>query len=279
MPRTKIHACAVLTIVLAAASAQTGNEAVVISPTFAVEGRVVKGVPYSAQAVTSVKQTLPTGSEISTQVTALVARDSEGRTRREQNITSIGPWAIAREPLSGRAAEEAGRLSPTVIVIQDPVKMVIYTLDPRTHLARMMRQRSPQESEAARNLENSRRVEEPRTGWARLEPGQEKVESLGIQTVEGIKAEGKRAVTIRPAGSIGNSAPLEFVVETWYSPELQLVVRGMRRDPRVGDMTYRLINIKRAEPPASFFEVPAEYRVETEQERRQINERERRKED
>src|SRR5439155_11277373 len=108
--------------------------------TFVVEGRVVKGVPYSAQAVTSVKQTLPTGSEISTQVTALVARDTEGRTRREQNISAIGPWALGRE-------------SPTVIVISDPVKMVNYTLDPRTHLARMTRQRTGAEAEDARAAE------------------------------------------------------------------------------------------------------------------------------
>jgi hypothetical protein len=39
-------------------------------------------------------------------------------------------------------------------------------------------------------------------------------------------------------------------------------------------MTYRLISIQRGDPPASLFEVPAEYRVETEEERR-LNERER----
>jgi hypothetical protein len=81
-----------------------------------------------------------------------------------------------------------------------------------------------------------------------------------------------------PAGTIGNSAPLEIVVESWYSPELQVVVLGKRSDPRLGDMTYRLVNIKRAEPPASLFEVPSDYRIEGEPERRPLNEREPRKE-
>jgi hypothetical protein len=103
-------------------------------------------------------------------------------------------------------------------------------------------------------------------------------ESLGNRTIERVPAEGKRTVTLFPAGSIGNSAPLELVLETWFSPELQVVVLGKRSDPRVGDMTYRLVNIKRGEPPASLFEVPSEYRIEGEPNRRPLNEREPRKE-
>jgi hypothetical protein len=164
-----------------------------------------------------------------------------------------------------------------VIVIQDPIKLVNYTLDPRTHLARMTRQRTNAELEAARALERSRRPEEPRApavGWTSLAGPSE---SLGNRTIEGVPAQGKRTVTTIPAGTIGNSAVLEIVVESWYSPDLQVVVLGKRSDPRLGEMTYRLVNIKRAEPPASLFEVPVEYRIEGEPERRQ-NEREPRKE-
>jgi hypothetical protein len=211
---------------------QNAGEAVVISPSFAVEGRVVKGVPYSAQAVTSVKQTLATGSEISTHFTALVARDSEGRTRREQTIRSIGPWSV--EPSS----------SPTVVLIQDPVKGVTYTLDPARHFARTTRL----------NVREEPRREEPHS--------EGRSESLGSQAIEGVQAQGKRVVTHLAIGAIGNSAALELVVETWFSAELQVVVLGKRNDPRVGEITYRLTNIKRTEPASSLFEVPADYRVE-----------------
>src|SRR5438552_13302736 len=96
----------------------TCTAALAQNTSFVIEGRAVKGIPYSARAVTSTKQTLVTGSEISTTVSALVARDSEGRTHREQTLLGIGGLAIGRSE------------SPTVIVIQDPVKMVNYTLDP-----------------------------------------------------------------------------------------------------------------------------------------------------
>jgi hypothetical protein len=227
---------------------QGAGEAVVISPTFAVEGRVVKGVPYSAQAVTDVRQSLATGSEISTHFSALMARDSEGRTRREQTLGSIGPWAMERSA------------SPTVIIIQDPVKSIGYTLDPARHTGTAMHF-------------NVRR-EEPRR---EEHPG----ESLGTQMIEGVQAQGRRTLTRVATGVIGNSAPLELVVETWYSPELQVVVLGKRSDPRVGEITYKLTNIKRTEPAASLFEVPGDYRVDNrplgnELERRN-NELERRK--
>jgi hypothetical protein len=159
----------------------------------------------------------------------------------------------------------------TVIVIQDPVKGVNYTLDPRTHLARVSRQRTAAESEQLQLREERRREEA-----LKREPRRERSESLGERTMEGVRAEGKKTVTTFPPGSVGNTEPIEIIEETWYSPELQVVVRNTRSDPRVGVMTYRLISIRRGDPPASLFEVPAEYHVETDQERR---EPERRKEE
>src|SRR5258706_3854650 len=46
-------------------------------------GRLVKGAPYSADAVTEMNQTLPDGNVISHKNLARVYRDSEGRTRQE----------------------------------------------------------------------------------------------------------------------------------------------------------------------------------------------------
>jgi hypothetical protein len=247
-------------LVLAGATAPAQNwEGVTVSPGFVVEGRVVKGIPYSAHAVTSTRQTLTTGSEISTSFTAVVARDSEGRTRREQALLAIGGWAIERSE------------SPTVVVIQDPVKMVNYTLDPRTHLARMNRQRTSAQLEESRRAENAQRSE----AFSR-EPRSERTELLGAKTLEGFRVEGRRTITTYPVGSVRNSAPIEVVVETWYSSELQEVMLSKRTDPRFGETIYRLTDIKRAEPPASLFEVPSDYRVEAGEPRR--NEREPRKE-
>ena len=87
-------------------------------------------------------------------------------------------------------------------------------------------------------------------------------ESLGMQTVEGVEAEGTRYTTTIPAGEIGNELPIEMVFESWYSPELQTVIMSKHSDPRTGENTYRLTNINRSEPPHSLFEVPADYTIQ-----------------
>jgi hypothetical protein len=86
-------------------------------------------------------------------------------------------------------------------------------------------------------------------------------EQLGKQTIEGIEAEGTRTTVTIPVGEIGNERAIEIVSESWYSPELQLVVMTRHNDPRFGETTYKLTNINRAEPAKSLFEVPAGYTV------------------
>src|SRR5258708_4088201 len=61
--------------------------------------KAVKGAPYSADAVTETVQVLANGNRIVHKLTAQVARDSQGRTRREQNLDAVGPWATAGEPV------------------------------------------------------------------------------------------------------------------------------------------------------------------------------------
>ena len=51
------------------------------------------------------------------------------------------------------------------------------------------------------------------------------------------------------------------MTETWFSPELKVMVLKKHNDPRNGEIIYRLTNISRAEPDHSLFEVPADYTV------------------
>ncbi len=93
-----------------------------ISSEFSFDGRVVKGAPYSAEGVTETVQTLADGNRIIRKNRVKIYRDSEGRTRREQTLEAIGPWAVAGEPYQ-------------MIFINDPVAGVSYNLDPRTKTA------------------------------------------------------------------------------------------------------------------------------------------------
>jgi TonB family protein len=88
-----------------------------------------------------------------------------------------------------------------------------------------------------------------------------KTEQLGKQMVEGVECEGTRVVTTLPAGAIGNERPIETVKETWYSPELQLMILSKRSDPRFGESTYRVTNIARYEPDAEHFQIPSDYTI------------------
>ena len=98
---------------------------VFVSTEMNFDGKLVKGAPYSAQAVTEITQTLADGNRIVNKSTASIYRDSEGRTRREHTLTAIGPFANAGDP-------------PQTISINDPVAGVNYALDPRSKIAHKM---------------------------------------------------------------------------------------------------------------------------------------------
>src|SRR5690242_9216468 len=78
-----------------------------------------------------------------------------------------------------------------------------------------------------------------------------KTESLGVQSIDGVNAEGTRTTTTIPAGSIGNEREINIVYEKWYAKDLQLIVMSKHTDPRFGEQTYRLTNIRRDEPQKS----------------------------
>jgi TonB family protein len=100
-----------------------GNSFSFISSEMNFEGKVVKGAPYSAEAVNESVQTLADGNRIVRKSTTLLYRDSEGRMRREQDMNNVGPFATNSD-------------APRMIFINDPVAGVNYTLDTRTHIAR-----------------------------------------------------------------------------------------------------------------------------------------------
>ena len=202
-------------------------------------GKVVTGAPYSAQAVTEHTQTLPDGNTIHTTFTATVYRDSQGRTRREQEIGAIGPWAAQGGPHK-------------VITISDPVAGFTETLNPDTQVARQMPFRA--HAGAWRSAE---------TGRQKPENPNVKTESLGTQVIGGITAQGTRIMRTIPAGKVGNQAPIVITIERWYSPELQTDVMRKEVNPLFGETTFQLTNIVRAEPEPSLFQVPSNYTVKS----------------
>jgi len=218
---------------------------------FGITNRVVVGQPYSAQAVTQFNRVLADGNRIQRTTTALMARDTGGRTRIERSLASIGPLAT-----SGDGAK--------VIIINDPVGGTSYVLDPDRHTYRQM-PASPR-NRFGRNAPPGSRPDglapfrsTPRSG-ARNSAG-DKTEDLGLQTMQGVSVQGKRMTRTIAPGEVGNDRDIEIVTESWYSPDLQLVVMSKTSDPRFGETIYQLTNINRGEPERSLFVLPSDYSV------------------
>jgi len=201
-------------------------------------GKVVTGAPYSAQAVTEHSQVLADGNTIHTTNTANVYRDSQGRTRREQELGAIGPWAAEGGPHK-------------MIAITDPVGGSVYMLNPKTQVARQMP--FPAGRGAHWNAQRAERT--------KAENPNVTTEALGTQMINGVTAEGTRTTRTIPAGQMGNQAPIVITIERWYSPELQTDVMRKEINPQFGDTTFQLTNIVRAEPQAALFQVPSNYTV------------------
>jgi len=218
------------------------------------EGKVVKGVPFSAQASIEHTQTLSDGNHIHVSHTASLFRDSEGRVRREMNITGMAPLA-------------ASTVSPKMIIINDVVTGTRYMLNPDNKVAHKMPSR-PASTKAMAN--GAVMVQKGPNGdmfYQRVPGGMpgakqdETSESLGDQVIQGFKVQGTRTTTTIPAGQMGNERPIQIVSERWYSPELQTVVKVTHSDPWAGDTTFQLTNINRAEPDPSLFQVPPDYTI------------------
>jgi hypothetical protein len=264
-------------------------------------GGVVEGAPYTAEAVTEITQTLADGNRIEQRSTAAIARDSQGRTRREQHGIALGAFM-------------AGGDQP-IVTITDPATGVHMTLNYDLRVAfrsRPMpmdvlkakiaeaREAPGTETRATRSV-NVLSGSAPEAGEriARFEtapvdqivigdrfelpvpppppppplPGGEptfgvrfegavSTEALAPRDFDGVRAEGTRTTMTIPAGAMGNVLPIEVTTERWYSPELQVVLMTRRVDPRFGETVYRLTNIDRSEPSPEIFKVPPDFKVE-----------------
>jgi hypothetical protein len=225
-----------------------------------VNGPTMKGAPYSAQAVSEMVQVLADGNRITHSTSTMLYRDSQGRERREESSNGV----------------------VHSIFITDPVEGVSYTLEPNSKIARRSTRRTvgfayTQGAGAGVGIGRNTITEthtfvmnSPGNGPEtfvfsnqQVTPDKAKpvVEHLGMQSIEGVSAEGTRTTITIPAGQIGNEQPIVTVTERWYSPELQVMVMNKRTDPRTGTTTYKLTNVNRSEPSPALFQVPADYTI------------------
>lgn len=225
------------------------------------------GKPFSATVTETTSQTLEDGTHVTRSTVTLEYRDPEGRTRQE--VTSQTPPTAAQ----------------TRVLIQDPVAAVTYTLFPNEKAASRNYTSVPLQvrpvgggfgpTPAARGGAGINLVRRTVTapgdtsgGFAGKKGGRAgnngqttTSEDLGTIAVNGIMAHGTKSITTIPVGAIGNDREFHSVTESWYSPELNLLIKSVSSDPRFGTTTYELTNISRNPPDPALFRLPADYTI------------------
>lgn len=270
----------------------------ILAETSVMSEKIVKGAPFSADAVNESVQVLVDGNRIVRSSTNKLYRNSEGRFRREisgssggslSTFYSIGPGITILDPVEGHRylldshlkTARIGSLSgfgiaatvPGAVKPAPPAQPAKAATAPapdkikeELKAATAVGVISPKAysdafkfyNDALTMAQNGSFVYSAQTAKPRYES---RTEDLGVQTIEGVQARGTRTITTIPAGDIGNERPIDMIYEKWYSDELQLVILSKHSDPRFGEQTYRLTNIVRSEPDPSLFELPSGYKI------------------
>ena len=294
----KILAGLVLFVLLGAvAYGQQGSGAKIMAETSVMSEKIVKGSPFSADAVNESVQVLADGNRIVRTSTNKLYRNSEGRFRREisgnsggalSTFYSVGPGITILDPVQGyrylldshlKTARMGTLATPGVVTtVQGSVKVTPAqaAMIDKMKAAELRASEASSAATAAVTVVTAKEkvyagvaapmVAQGGTGTYVFAPSaatkyESRTEELGVQSIEGVEATGTRTITTIPAGEIGNERPIEIVYEKWYSNDLQLVVMSKHSDPRFGEQTYRLTNVQRSEPDPSLFELPQGYRL------------------
>lgn len=273
------------------------SEAKVVAEIASSTDKIVKGSPFSADAVSESVQVLTDGNRIVRSSTTKMYRNSEGRFRREMQSSAgslfntyftTGEGITILDPVAGRRLMLNDELktvrmsglavAPGAVWMTTPKPGDAAIVERYTALIRA--QAAPRAATTDRAAEELAVVSglrnvagtpmapmpplPPIHGLASFQKYETRTEELGSRDFEGVSADGKRTTTTIPACAIGNERQIEIVYDRWYSNDLQLTVFSEHSDPRFGKQSYKLTNLVRAEPDASLFAVPSGYKVLTE---------------
>jgi hypothetical protein len=196
----------------------------------------VTGKPFSGRDSIEWTRTLEDGSVVTTHLTALVARDNQGRIRRER--TNFVP------------ADSNQQSTPMDMIILDPAEHTRTTCNISSRRCTVTDYSTPVKFSPipAGPLDHGKRF------LAR--------ESLGTEVVDDLNVVGTRETLTINAGVIGNSDPVVTTREFWYSSDLEINLSVTRKDPREGTQVIQLIDLSRDEPDASLFRVPSDFVIE-----------------
>ncbi|HUA59539.1 MAG TPA: hypothetical protein VML19_12340 [Verrucomicrobiae bacterium] len=203
--------------------------------------QAISGRPFSATETSKTVQTLGDGTEITNSNSRMLYRDILGRVRTEYNNQDL---VVIRDDVNGytlRIFPEQKNVTRIMMAGKGGGRAGVA---PELNVAI-----APAPAMVARKKKAGEKQHETTE------------EDLGIDNINGVPAVGHRRTQIIPAGQIGNNRDIHVVYESWYSDDLQMLVKSVNSDPRYGVTTYELTNISRENPDPSLFQIPPGYSV------------------
>ena len=194
----------------------------------------VPNAPFSAKVKIVSHDKLPDGSEHVVTTVNHVARASSGMIYNERR--QLVPVSYTGEPrlLSAR--------------IYDPSSRRSIDLEPYGRIAREV------------TLTHEAAITPGPVSMGQQVPGT--VESdLGEQVMSGVTLHGLRRERTIAADRSGTGKPLVITDDYWYAPALSVYLIIRHDDPRTGEQLVAVTEISRAEPEATRFRIPDDYKI------------------
>jgi hypothetical protein len=189
----------------------------------------VAGAPFTATAVVELERYNVEDEDPFSRTLSLIARDSKGRTHNE--VRRLMPQSFHGTP-------------PVLVVrIFDPETHTEITYDPARHTGR-----------------RTILADQPQPFF--VSNAEVKTEDMGTSMMNGLKTKGTHRTYTLPKHGFGWGKPPQREEEDWTSEELHLSLLVKYVDEHTGALTIGISSLKRQEPSASMFEVPAGYRIE-----------------
>jgi hypothetical protein len=234
VPRLRVYSTLFLLLGVlpgAAVPAQTASDN--------ADGRILKA-PFSAQRRFTSVEKLADGTTRRSESGGSKARDSLGRTYSADERH----WTYLDKGKSVLGSEMLYR-------IDDPMANTETRWDSTTKEVKVIHWPKSATGGAACSLCDSFSADVPGTV----------VEKLGVRTIEGVVAEGKRSTYKITEAQDQNGQALSVVHESWYCAELKIVVLETNDDPRSGTTRDELVGIVRREPDVAKYRPPTNYVV------------------
>jgi hypothetical protein len=201
-----------------------------------IEVLPVTGRPFSGTDTIEWTHNLEDGSTVTTHLTAVVARDSQGRVYRER-----------RSFIPANTSQQSKLIDK---IFYDPNAHTKTTCTVATRQCGITAYNAPVSFKPA--------PAGPRDNGTRYLTR----ESLGINTLDDLSVVGTVETLTINAGALGNDRALVITREFWYSPDLQINLSVTRKDPREGTQIIKLVDLNRSEPDPAMFQVPADFTVQ-----------------